>query len=159
MPTDNESEAETLTRRFRFSLRGLLAVVTIVCLALALLITFFQLSRIRQELAQANQQLQAMRPLAPEEVAAQLEEQTNYVSATGKVQDVRYSAAQDEYLVRFAYTIKKTGQTSMTEIRLKGDGFGQWAGAIQSPDFAAATGVASGNVYVLVKTPSSLNQK
>src|SRR5215212_6929499 len=71
-------------RRFRFSVASLLLFMAVLGLAIMLGLTNRKLHRVEQELG-------AMQPMSPQEVARQFEQHTTLGPIKTKVEDVRYS--------------------------------------------------------------------
>jgi len=134
--------------------------VVVVCLLFSLVLSTRRLEQATRELAQAKLQMAALHPLDPEAVAQQFETQTTLAPMSTKVRDVRYSKTQDAYYIEFAFTDAKTGQTAITGLNLKGDGFGGWYGEIRNDSFVVPLGRNLGDAYsVYVRTPSSISDQ
>ena len=71
------------------SLGTLLLVVTIVCLATALMLEHRRLTQIERQLAETKRELSTLQPLSAEEVARQFENATTLGPISTTVKDVR----------------------------------------------------------------------
>jgi hypothetical protein len=152
-----QTAAPVVASRLRFSLGNLLAFVAIVCFTVTMILSTSRLEKATQLLTEVKRQLAAHQPMSAAEVANEFEKQTTMGQVVTKVQDVRYSKAEDTYDVEFSFTDGKTQQVSTTGVHLKGDGYGRWSGQIRSDPFLAAVGRTPGDFYsVSVKTPVKL---
>ena len=140
----------TRPRPFRFSVGSLLLVVTVVCLATALVLT-------NRKLAQTERELTTLQPLSAEEVAQQFEKCTKLGPISTTVKDVRYSPTDDAYKVSFSWVDAISRKTWHTEVKLTADGYGTYFGIIRSGEFIRPLGHKDG-FSVSVKTSSPLKK-
>jgi HAMP domain-containing protein len=151
MRENTPSSEPRTTGRFRFSLASLLLFMAVLGLAIMLGLTYRKLHRVEQELS-------AMQPISPQEVARQFEQHTTLGPITTKVDDVRYSPKADAYKVGFSFVDSAVGVKWSTEVMLKADGFGAYHGQIMSSEFIKPLGV-SNSFNVSVQTRSPLEAK
>lgn len=139
--------AESGGRAWKFSLSTMLMVVTIACLATALVLT-------SRRLAETESLLGSMKPLPLKEIAAQFEKKTTLGPIATKVTDVRYSPEADAYKVQFSWTNKDTDETWTSDVILKSGDYGAYVGRIRNGPFATPLGYTDG-YPVAVRTPSA----
>lgn len=135
----------------RFSIGTMLLVVTIACLATALLLN-------QRRIGNLERQLKATLPLSVDEVARQFEERTTMGAVTTTVNDVRYSEEKDTYKVRFSWTVAKSKNRWKSEVFLEPDGYGAYHGTIRSSPYLTSLG-RKFPFAVEVQTPSPLTRK
>ena len=142
------TEADTTRREpITFSLRTMILLVTIACLATALMVTGLRLWNSERE-------LRATRPLSSRQVARQFEKMTTLGPMKTKVKDVRYSHEKDSYHVEFTFTNTNDGRTWHTSVYLNGDTYGGYGGTIGSSLFYEPLGYKDG-YHISVRSPSS----
>ncbi|RCS49407.1 hypothetical protein DTL42_12845 [Bremerella cremea] len=139
----------------RFSLSSVILWIAIAALILTNVMMFQEIREIKSHLLSSPANGQAM-PISVERVAQQFAQNTNNPSTvTTKVEDVRYSPTEDTYLVSFSWTITATGKTWHSDVRLKGDGFGNYFGQIQSDQYNQPLGRTRPST-VVIQSPSPL---
>lgn len=138
------------SRRFRFSIGMLLLWIAIAALTANTIITNRRLTQVTQEMA-------AVQPLPPNEVAKQFEKSTTLGPITTSVKDVRYSAEFDAYRVAFSWVDATSGETWQSDVRLNHDGFGVYYGQIRNGPFIQPLGHKEA-FAVHIRTPSTFNQ-
>lgn len=141
---------DTPSKRLQFSLGSMLMIVTIACLATALVILSGRLNI-------AERQLESLQPISIQEVADQFEKSTTFAQMSTEVTDVRYSPTEDAYKVKFSFVNRDDPQKRnwSTSVTLKSNGYGEYYGRILSGPFCEALGYKNG-FSVSVRTPSAL---
>ncbi len=142
---------------FQFSLASLLLVMTLVCLATALVLSHRKIAQLERDIAQTKGELAALQPLSANEVARQFKNRTTLGPVATTVKDVRYSPTDDTYKVKFSWVDPTTKQIWSTDAILTGDGYGAYSGKIRSGPFITALGVKD-TFFVYVEAPSSFKQ-
>jgi hypothetical protein len=138
------------SRRMQFSLGNLLSLTAVVGLSISLALVYSKLARTERALG-------ALSPLSAEEVARQFERNTSIAGGriSTKVNDVRYSPAENAYKVTFTWTDSQLGESWSSDVKLKSDGFGTYFGKISNSEFVRPLKNSDGYL-VVVGSPSPL---
>ena len=144
------TEAPRHNSKWTFSLATMLLVITIACLATALILTNRRLTRLERRQLSHD-------PLTLEEVVTQFEKQTTLAPISTEVIDVRYSEEKDAYKVRFSWTNSTTQKTWTTDIILESDDYGAYLGKIRSRPFVEPLGATYG-FPIVVQSASKIQR-
>ena len=143
-------------RRFSFSFGSIILGIAIVGLAITNVMTYRELSQIKQALQTHGPMSAEPRwPLSAQEVARQFEKSTTLGPVSTTVKEVRYSPEEDAYRVRYSWANETTGEVWSTDVELSPTGYGEYYGEIRSDQFLDPLGYDE-RFVVSVETPSRL---
>ncbi len=122
--------------RLRISLTSLFMLTAISALAVALCYSRYEVSRLHEQIAKLNRELDSKLPLRFLEIKAQIEQQCADAKTPVTVISSGYSGSA--YLVGFAYFEPQTGVSKNSSFTLRYNQKGRFVGAIRDAPFLQA---------------------
>ncbi len=119
--------------RLRISLTSLFVLTAIAALVVALCFSRFEVSRLNQENAELNSELNTNLPIRSLEIKAQIEQQTAAAKMPVTVISSGYTGSA--YLVGFSYFDPQTGVSKSSSFTLRYNQKGRFVGSIRDAPF------------------------
>ena len=151
---EEDGRSQPSRRPLQFLIGSLLMWTAVIGLVLINLMMYREVRQLARQVAEQSRVDSQRWPISAEEVAQQFQRGAALGPLSARVDDVRYSEAEDSYRISFVWTNKKTGQVWSTTAKLEGNGFGEYYGMIQSDALVKSLG--SDRFAASVKTPSPL---
>ena len=147
----------------QFRLSTLLLVTALIAMACIIVVTRWELANLESSQSQPGG---GAWPVPAKVVAESVEQRLTSHPWSTSVTDVRYSSKTDSFKVRYQWTDPNDGQTWSSDVKLKGNGYGEYTGSITNKTFlrpmqlqVAQNGPTTGNVghmWIGVSSPSSI---